>query len=741
MTTSEKYCRQTVRGRIVDFFSGNSVSRYNAFKWAGLLLLASILLMLALAGCAGAPTITGPRYGLAGAIPLAGTGTPGSLVEILDGDGNRVDTVTVGTNGIWTVPGQFAAGDHDLSVRAISRGRELSNSANPLVLADGNDQLLTAYGLPSMSLPSGDIGPGLLTLAGVGTAGTLIKLFANGEPLGDATVGADGNWSYDHDFTEPGTYDITAEISDPDGNVLGSVMTDQLVIMAPPAEAVPLVAIGRVAAGTFTTDDGATASGPVSWSGTGLPGSTIELWANGEKIGETFVNPAGEWSFDDVDMDLKIANNLISVRMLDADGNLIGSPVTDTLRLRADSVVDNSPATEPEEEEPEEVPAEDPLMVSIDSATSADNGISTLTGTAEPNSTVTIYLNGLPIGTVQADENGDWSLSGYMPAGTHTFTASILDDSGAVLAQSEDAELTVTGNLVDGFTAPADGALVRVVSQSEIDERAAGTFDDRYLSGSAAISMILDASWSMTLPTDSDAEADRLGVDDPNNRINIARSEMIDLVANTIPQGTPVSLRSLGNRGGNLACVTALEYPLQGMDRDAMIAALNDITPGFNTNTPLAATLANIPSDLADAGDRERVVVLLTDGDERCGGNVEAAITSLTDAGINIKLNIIGFAINDDALREKLQGWATLGNGLYFDATNASDLSAALSSSLASVYQLFDMEGQNVATGVVGAGPVEVAPGIYTIRISSVDGLTESMVVVPQGSAVQITSE
>ena len=281
--------------------------------------------------------------------------------------------------------------------------------------------------------------------------------------------------------------------------------------------------------------------------------------------------------------------------------------------------------------------------------------------------------------------------------------------------------------------------MVKVSSAGEAEARADGTFDDRFLSGSAAISMILDASWSMTFPTDSSEEADRLGVSNPNNRINIAKGELVDLINETIPEGTPVTMRSLGNRGGNLACVTALEYPLQGMDRTALAAAIQDVTPGFNTNTPLAATLLNVPSDLADAGDRERVVILLTDGEEKCGGDVDAAIDALIADGISLRLNIIGFAVNDEDVRSKLQTWAQQGNGFYFDATDASALGDALVNSLASVYQLIDTDGETVATGVVGSDPIEVAPGIYTIRITSVEGLTTSTVVVPSDSAVQIT--
>lgn len=847
MTTSnEKYCKQTGRAEIVDFFSGDSTRRYNAFKWGGLLLLASILLPLLFAGCVDvAPTITGPRYSAAGAVPLTGTGLPGSLVEILDGDGNRIDKTTVDQNGTWTTIGSFDPGDHDLQVRAISRMREASNADYPLVLAQGADGrgTLTAYDLGqyALSLPSGDLTPGLLTLTGAGIAGTVVKLFANGVEIGETTVGPDGTWSFDADLADVGDYEINGEVYDADGNLLGAIPTQNLTLMGPALA--PLVASG-LTAGTFTTADGTTASGPISWSGTGTPGSVIELYANGEKIGETVVDADGNWSFDEIDADLDIDTNQFSVRMLDEDGNLIGEAVNDELLLTADSVsvvegssdgdtesgsvevapflvsgspsagtfttadgkIASGPVTWSGFGEPghtvelwangvkvgETVIAEDgtwsfdgldldlniadndltvqmvdgdgnvvgePVTetlalnadtvvdesgagaVTINVPTVNDSGVATLSGTAEPGSTVTLYVNGEPIGTVEADENGKWSLEGYLPAGDHTIQAVVLDENGEPVAESDEVPLSVAGAAPDGVTPSPGRALVRVLSKGDLDAIADGTFDDRFLNGGAAISMILDASWSMTLPTDSDAEEDRLAVDDPNNRINIARKEMINLVTNTIPEGTPVSLRSLGNRGGSLACVTDLEYPLQGMNRADIVAALEDVEPGFNTNTPLAATLSNVPQDLADAGDRERLVILLTDGDERCGGDVEGAINALTASGINVKLNIIGFAINDDGLRAKLEKWAELGNGVYFDAGDSDELSSALTGSLSAVYQLFDTDGANVATGVVGAEPVEVDPGVYKIRIASADGVTEGMVVVPADSTVQITTE
>ncbi|WP_048972444.1 Ig-like domain-containing protein, partial [Enterobacter asburiae] len=69
----------------------------------------------------------------------------------------------------------------------------------------------------------------------------------------------------------------------------------------------------------------------------------------------------------------------------------------------------------------------------------------TLTGTAEPGSTVTIRLDGTDIGTVLTDSNGQWSYTPTTPLveGTHTFTAVATDTAGNTSLPSEGFTLTV----------------------------------------------------------------------------------------------------------------------------------------------------------------------------------------------------------------------------------------------------------------------------------------------------------
>ena len=82
-----------------------------------------------------------------------------------------------------------------------------------------------------------------------------------------------------------------------------------------------------------------------------------------------------------------------------------------------------------------------------------------------------------------------------------------------------------------------------------------------------------------------------------------------------------------------------------------------------------------ITEDLRDAK-ADRLVILLTDGDETCGGDPAAAIEKLVKAGVRV--NIVGFAIDDAKLAATLRHWSDVAGGMYFEAQDARGLDAAM---------------------------------------------------------------
>lgn len=238
---------------------------------------------------------------------------------------------------------------------------------------------------------------------------------------------------------------------------------------------------------------------------------------------------------------------------------------------------------------------------------------------------------------------------------------------------------------------PLPGAL-RVVAA----EGAAGT------GAPGAVELILDASGSMLQRLNG------------QRRIEIARDTLTQLVTEVLPAGTPYALRVFGHRRPD-ACDTELLAPLAPLEPGAAARALGGVQARNLAKTPIAASLARVADDLAGV-EGPALVILVTDGEETCGGDPAAAIQALRQAGFEVRVNIVGFAIDEFALREQFARWAELGGGAYFDAQSAKALAAALRQSLQVPFTVFDPAGRRVASGIVDGEALELPAGEYRLR-------------------------
>ncbi len=223
------------------------------------------------------------------------------------------------------------------------------------------------------------------------------------------------------------------------------------------------------------------------------------------------------------------------------------------------------------------------------------------------------------------------------------------------------------------------------------------------IAGDTAIELILDASGSM------------LQLLGGERRIDVARAVLVDLTNNLLQPGTPLALRVFGHIEPD-ACRTDLEIPLQPLDPAAVTARLNAITAMNLARTPIADSLRLVAEDLAGTVG-EKIIVLVTDGEETCDGDPAAAIRFLQEQGFDVRVNIVGFAIDDAALQAQFEAWATLGGGAYFNATNAEELRTALRDALRAPFRVLAADGTVVATGTVGDAAVTVPAGRYTVEV------------------------
>ena len=251
---------------------------------------------------------------------------------------------------------------------------------------------------PTLALSEVDA-DGAVTLRGTGTPGSIVELWADGERLDQVTVGDDGTWSFDATF-DPGEYDVSVRAVDAGGALLAESKTATVVVEAP-----------KVAAPTLVLSE-VNADGAVTLRGTGTPGSTVELWANGKRIEQVTVGDDGTWSFgatfDPGEYD-------VSVRAVDAGGTLLAESEPVTLVVEAPKVAA-------------------PAFTSPAGGETITGGTVELAGTGQPGAKIEILDQGEVVGTVTVQDDGTWAYTYAVEPGTHELAVRNVGDDASTSA-------------------------------------------------------------------------------------------------------------------------------------------------------------------------------------------------------------------------------------------------------------------------------------------------------------------
>ncbi len=235
-----------------------------------------------------------------------------------------------------------------------------------------------------------------------------------------------------------------------------------------------------------------------------------------------------------------------------------------------------------------------------------------------------------------------------------------------------------------------------------------------------AIELVLDTSGSMR---------EKLG---RQRRIDAAKGVLARLVAEQLAPGTPVALRTF--RPEPRSCESDLVVPLSPLDPVAMGTTIDALEAVKTVQTPLAAAIASVAEDLATA-DGPRVVVVVSDGRETCGGDPQAAVQSLVDQGFDVSVNVVGLGLDRKSRREVAR-LAKIGQGTYYDASDAEGLAAAMKRATGAPFIVLDAAGAEVGRGTVDGPRIELPPGTYRVALL---GAPSSLDVVVIESSEQVT--
>ncbi len=196
--------------------------------------------------------------------------------------------------------------------------------------------------------------------------------------------------------------------------------------------------------------------------------------------------------------------------------------------------------------------------------------------------------------------------------------------------------------------------------------------------------------------------------------------DVMSQIIKELPDNARVAMRFYGHRireGRPGDCQdTELVFPFGKIDRERMLARVRALK-ALGT-TPIAYTLRQVPGDFGSTPG-EKLVILVTDGKEECGGSPSTVVQELVAKGIEIRLNIVGFALAEAAVRQEMDRVAKITGGKFYDAQNAKALRQAIQQSLAIPYQVRDAAGVKVAGGLTGEAAIGVPEGIYTVSVTT----------------------
>lgn len=236
--------------------------------------------------------------------------------------------------------------------------------------------------------------------------------------------------------------------------------------------------------------------------------------------------------------------------------------------------------------------------------------------------------------------------------------------------------------------------------------------------------IILDASGSMLK---------RLG---DKRRIDVAKAALTDYLGSQQSRSQAGEQLEIGLRvfgGEPNSCDTDLIQPVTRFDNDRLISSIKSVRPQNNAKTAIGESLLAAAKDLKNTTSSASIL-LITDGEETCGGLPLQAIQNLRAAGIEARIDVVSYALEPEIDRRPFESWAKAGGGIYVDAADGADLENALTSTSRVRFTVYQ-NGERVVSGTAGGSPVELVAGKYDLQV---DGMKPRQFVITASKTTKV---
>jgi hypothetical protein len=256
------------------------------------------------------------------------------------------------------------------------------------------------------------------TFSGSGEVGATVTLSLNATPmLPTAAVAGNGTWTLVITLPE-GNQNVQFRQEDIAGNTSASTATLPLTVTSGPPAA-PTVTLQPADDTGASNSDGVTSDSQPILTGTAEAGSTVTVFLDGVQVGTTTANGGGVWTY--TSSTLSDASYTVSAT---ATRNGQTSAASSPYNLVIDTL---DPAA--------------PLISALQNP--SPSASHTISGTAEPNASVAVFVDGVLHTSVAANGSGSWSLPVVLTDGTHTVTAQATDLAGNVGTLSSGAQILI----------------------------------------------------------------------------------------------------------------------------------------------------------------------------------------------------------------------------------------------------------------------------------------------------------
>jgi hypothetical protein len=228
-------------------------------------------------------------------------------------------------------------------------------------------------------------------------------------------------------------------------------------------------------------------------------------------------------------------------------------------------------------------------------------------------------------------------------------------------------------------------------------------------------------------------------------KFEIARAVLEDLTK-SLPEGCNLGLRVYGHLGflgrhpgrkpprpdpkdPRLNTDSQLIEPISALDGAKRLRIKQVVDESWpRGNTPLVYSLLRAKEDFPAGWRGTKLVVLVSDGEETCGGKIEDVAAAYRGSGVEVVIHVVGFDIRGIAVKQQLEEIARIGGGRYFDARDAGQLAKALRDAVAGAasFAIESDDGKTrVARGVINGPAISLKPGGY--RIGFIDDTAEPL--------------